>query len=150
MGAVAWYAGILFPILGSIAVARWMGKQALRKDKAFLLAAALQAGHMAWALIGMLTLRILDLEVIIQIAIVAVGISWLLYKPGLGAVTFLTVYQLLGLSFNAVEVLDVPRGSIDEKSVVGDILWRLIALFLMWDAFVKTRRNTVHAGTAAH
>jgi hypothetical protein len=127
-----------------------MGKQALRKDKAFLLAAALQAGHMAWALIGMLTLRILDLEVIIQIAIVAVGISWLLYKPGLGAVTFLTVYQLLGLSFNAVEVLDVPRGSIDEKSVVGDILWRLIALFLMWDAFVKTRRNTVHAATAAH
>jgi hypothetical protein len=152
--AMAWYSGVLLLILGSTAVAWWAGKQVLRKDNAFLLAAAIQAGHMAWKLIVMLTLPILDLGVIdiaiAEIAILAVGISWLLYRPGLRAVMFLTVYQLLALSVDTFVFLEVPAGTNVHRETVGVIVWRLMALFLMWDAFVKTRRNSVHAAIPGH
>lgn len=135
------YAGIhLLVPLGFTAATWWGGKKLLGSEtRPYLPAIAVQAGHLLWLSMGLLIIGVLDLSAI-DVLVLAVGITWLLLKPNLGAIIFLTFYQVVGLAVNGVSFPEQVVGSTLHKALVVHVIWRLMALFLMWQAYLHSRK----------
>jgi uncharacterized membrane protein (DUF485 family) len=74
----------------------------------------------------------------VDIAILLIGVVWLLARPGLAPVIVLTVYQSLALLINLFAFLNLPVGSNLHRALLIHLLWRVLALILMWRAHQKT------------
>jgi hypothetical protein len=139
--AVGAYAGIhlLIPLVAS-ATAWWLGRTLLpRLDERYLIAAAVQAGHLAWLALGQVLLGIRGPDLLDPL-ILLVGITWLVARPGLPPVVVLTVYQAVALAMNSVALVRLPAGHPLHKALLVHLLWRLMALVLMWRAYARGAR----------
>jgi len=139
--AVGAYAGIhlLVPLVAS-AAAWWLGRTLLpRLDERYLIAAAVQAGHLVWLALGLVLLGIRG-PALLDPLILLVGVAWLLARPGLAPVALLTIYQLVALALNAVTFVELPAGHVLHKALLVHLLWRLMALVLMWRAYARSAR----------
>ncbi len=139
------YSGInlLIP-LGITALVWWAGKKRLKPVNPlflFLPAISVQTGHLLWLSFGLLYLGTLDLS-LIDVIVLVIGLAWLIAKPGLGPVIFLTVFQLLALAVNAVSFVEASIGTNAHKALLVHIIWRVMALFFMWQAYAQLRRRT--------
>ena len=135
---VIWYAGLPV-VFAIIAAVWWAARRILRKRHAFVPAAAVHAGQMAVVLSVSLVSG--ANESIFDVFILGAAVCWLLYKPSFPAVICLTLYQLLGLAFSSSAFMDQPGGSLLHRALLGHIVLRLLALFLMWQAVLKTHRE---------
>ncbi|HKW91296.1 MAG TPA: hypothetical protein VJX92_05305 [Methylomirabilota bacterium] len=136
--AVGAYAGIhlVIPLVAS-AAAWWLGRALLpRLDERYLIAAAVQAGHLVWLALGQVLLGIRGPDLLDPLILLA-GIAWLLAWPGLAPVVLLTVYQVVALTVNAVTFVRLPVGHTIQKALLVHLLWRLMALVLMWRACAR-------------
>jgi hypothetical protein len=102
----------------------------------YVAAAAVQAGHLLWIAVGLLVMGALTVD-LVDIAILLIGVFWLLLRPGLGPVIVLTIYQLLLLLINLLAFLGLPIGHNLHRALLVHIIWRSLALILMWRAHHK-------------
>ena len=112
----------------------WVARKLLpHRQPAFVAAAAVQAGHLLWIAIGLIVIGALTVD-LLDIAILLVGVVWLLARPGLAPVIVLTVYHSLALLINLFAFLNFPVGNNLHRALLVHLLWRVLALILMWRA----------------
>jgi hypothetical protein len=118
----------------------WWAARKLRPDRPsdFVAAAAVQAGHLLWIATGLIVIGALTVD-LVDIAILLIGVVWLLARPGLAPVIVLTVYQSLALLINLFAFLSFPVGDNLHRALLVHLLWRVLALILMWRAYRKAR-----------
>jgi hypothetical protein len=137
--AVGVYSGIHLLIPLALSGLGWWAGRKLLPDRPpdFVAAAAVQAGHLLWIAIGLIVIGALTVD-LIDITILLIGVVWLLARPGLAPVVVLTVYQALALLINLFAFLNFPVGSNLHRALLVHLLWRVLALVLMWRAHQRT------------
>lgn len=148
--SVGLYSGIfLLVLLAATLGIRWLGKKLLNPvAQAYLWAIALQAGQMlmlvafvlAVPLMTSLPIR-LDYFFLLNVAIPIAGLIWLVVRPGLKPVVFLSAFQVCALVENGVNFSAMVVGSINHKALAAHMLWRVLALFLMWQSYISARNS---------
>lgn len=102
----------------------------------YIAAAAVQAGHLLWIAVGLIVIGTLTVD-LVDIAILLIGVFWLLLRPGLAPVVVLTIYQVLLLLINLLAFLAFPIGHNLHRALLIHIIWRGLAVVLMWRAHHK-------------
>ncbi len=136
--AVGVYSGVhlLIP-LALTALVWWAGRKLLPdRSPEYVAAAAVQAGHLLWIAVGLIVIGALTVD-LVDIAILLIGVVWLLLRPGLAPVIVLTIYQVLLLLINLLAFLGLPIGHNLHRALLVHIIWRGLALILMWRAHHK-------------
>jgi hypothetical protein len=136
--AVGVYSGthLLIP-LALTGLAWWAGRKLFpERSRGYVAAAAVQAGHLLWIAVGLVVIGALTVD-LVDIAILLVGVAWLLLRPGLAPVIVLTIYQGLALLINLFAFLSFPIGHNLHRALLVHIIWRGLALILMWRAHHK-------------
>jgi hypothetical protein len=136
--AVGVYSGthLLIP-LALTGLAWWAGRKLFpERSRGYVAAAAVQAGHLLWIAVGLVVIGALTVD-LVDIAILLVGVAWLLQRPGLAPVIVLTIYQVLALLINLFAFLSFPIGHNLHRALLVHIIWRGLALILMWRAHHK-------------
>jgi hypothetical protein len=146
------YAGthLLIPLVPT-ALLWWVGRRLLPDRPAdFVGAAAVQLGHMLWIGVGLIVIGRLTVD-LADIAILLVGSLWLLIRPGLAPVVTLTVYQGAALLLNLAAFLAMPVGHNLHRALLIHLIWRVLALILMWRGYRRARAADEHeAGPRAY
>lgn len=158
--AVGLYSGIfLLVLLAATLGVRWLGKKLLNPvAQAYLWAIALQAGQMLMLVAFVLVVPLmtslpirLDYFFLLNVAIPIAGLIWLVARPGLKPVVFLSAFQVFALVENGVNFSAMVVGSLNHKALAAHMLWRILALFLMWQSYIGARNgessNTAVQGT---
>lgn len=115
----------------------WAGRKLLPdRSPGYVAAAAVQAGHLLWIAVGLIVIGALTVD-LVDIAILLGGVAWLLLRPGLAPVIVLTIYQVLALLINLFAFLSLPIGHNLHRALLVHIIWRGLALILMWRAHHK-------------
>ena len=104
----------------------------------FVLAAAVQVGHLLWITVGLVVIGALTVD-LVDIAILLAGSVWLFARPGLAPVVVLTVYQAVALLINVGAFLAMPIGHNLHRALLIHIIWRILALVFMWRGYHKSR-----------
>lgn len=99
----------------------------------YVAAAAVLAGHLLWIAVGLVVIGLLTVD-LLDIAIMLGGVFWLLLRPGLAPVIALTIYQVLLLLINLLAFLAFPIGHNLHRALLIHIIWRGLAVILMWRA----------------
>ena len=137
--AVGAYSGIHLLIPLALTGLVWWAGRKLFPDRSpdYVAAAAVQAGHLLWIAIGMIVIGALTVD-LVDITILLIGIVWLLARPGLAPVIVLTIYQSLALLISLFAFLNFPVGNNLHRALLIHLLWRVLALILMWRAHRMT------------
>jgi hypothetical protein len=137
--AVGSYTGVqlIIPLVAT-ALIWWVGEKLLPQPNQFLPAAAVQAGQGLWMILGLFVVDAIGRN-LIDVLLVLVGVTWLLAKPGLLPLILLTAYQAVALLVNGVAFVDAEVGTTPHKALLIHVIWRLLALVLMWQAHVKSK-----------
>lgn len=149
--AVGWYSGViaLFLVLAAIPF-WWLGKKLLRPAaQVYGEALAAQAGQVIFIVSATVSLAVISkvsvpvssiaLGVMLDMLIPSLGICWLALRPGLKPVVFLSGYQIFALVVNVIGLLEMSVGTQGHKAFAAHIVWRLIALSLMWKALLNRK-----------
>ena len=132
---------LLLP-LALTGAAWWVARKVLNPSKrAYLPAMAVQIGHLLWLSLGLAYLRMFGLD-LVDVVVLVIGVTWLAVKPGLAPVLFLAVFQVLGLGVNLLSFIGAAVGSNAHKALLVHMIWRLLALALMWYGYVQARKGT--------
>ena len=149
---VGWYLGIylLLLIVCSFAI-WWTGKKFLTLPATvYLKAIAIQGGQLL--MIGSLivalsifapdSLQLSAFETLLMAVsgiAISVGLIWLIQKPGLKPIMFLSVLQVCLLVWNTLGLFYMPLETTLFKSTSSHVLWRILALIAMWKPMWATR-----------
>ena len=138
--AVGVYSGMHLVIPLVLTGLAWWAARALLPDHSpdYVAAAAVQAGHLLWIAVGLVVIGALTVD-LVDIAILLIGVVWLVLRPGLAPVIVLTIYQALALIINLFAFLSFPIGHNLHRALLVHILWRGLALILMWRAHHKAK-----------
>lgn len=144
--AVGQYVGVhLLPPLATTFAVWWAARRWLPSDRNSIAAAlALNAGHFVWLAIALVMEGVLNAAVV-DLVVYAIGIAWLVARPGVGPLCFLAAYQMLALGLNALTLVDAATGSEPHKAVLVTAIWRAMALIAMGRLWVTSRRQRVKA-----
>lgn len=136
--AVGVYSGMhLLVPLALTSLVWWAGRKLFpERSPDYVAAAAVQAGHLLWITVGLIVIGALTVD-LLDIAILLIGVAWLLLRPGLAPVIVLTIYQALALLINLFAFLAFPIGHNLHRALLVHIIWRGLALILMWRAHHK-------------
>lgn len=136
--AVGVYSGLHLLIPLALTGLVWWAARKRFPDRspAYVAAAAVQAGHLLWIAVGLIVIGALTVD-LVDIAILLIGVFWLLLRPGLAPVIVLTIYQVLLLLINLLAFLGFPIGHNLHKALLVHIIWRGLAVILMWRAHHK-------------
>lgn len=147
---IGWYSGIIALLLGlATAPFCWISRKLLKPAaQVYADAIAAQAGQMVVLAVAFMAVgsripvvsRDLVGGVILDVLIPAAGIFWLAFRPGIRPVVFLSGYQVFALAANIINLLSMGVGTMEHKGLVGHVLWRSIALFLMWKGFMNGKQ----------
>jgi hypothetical protein len=99
----------------------------------YVAAASVLGGHLLWIAVGLVVIGALTVD-LVDIAIMLGGVFWLLLRPGLAPVIVLTVYEVLLLLINLLAFLGFPIGHNLHRALLIHIIWRGLAVILMWRA----------------
>ena len=140
--ALGAYSGLhLFLPLAATVLAWWAGTKALPESRrAVLPAAAVQVGHLLWLTFGQVVRGGFDAGVI-DLVILALGVGWLVARPGLAPTLLLTLYQAWALVTNGTALVAAAPGTLAHRALLVHVIWRLLALVLMWRAYAASRRG---------
>jgi hypothetical protein len=141
---------LLIPLVPT-ALLWWAGRRLLPERPAdFIGAAAVQLGHMVWIGVGLIVIGRLTVD-LADIAILLVGSLWLLIRPGLAPVVTLTVYQGAALLLNLAAFLAMPVGHNLHRALLVHLIWRVLALVLMWRGYRRSKiADELAAGGSAY
>ena len=140
--SIGWYCGltIFIPLVISWIVSAVL-KNSAQHLRNFHLPFGLEAGHMVWMLVGGVLTGHVPL-VIIDAAVIAAGLVWLWFKPGLGPVLLLSLYNAVAGAVNISSLLGTDAEGPLRKALVGHLAIRLFAVLLLWTGWSKQRKET--------
>lgn len=148
---VGWYSGIFLLALMALTFAiSWVGKKFLKPSAmiyrsaiAFQVSPILMVTGSVIGVVYMTGASIpLDFVFIVADYVVPIsGLIWLVVKPSIRPVLFLTIYQVCVLGVNVYNLLGMDVGSPNHKALATYVLWRLFAVFFMWSSYLSTRKS---------
>jgi hypothetical protein len=149
--AVGRYSGIslMIPLMGT-GLVWWISTKLLDASKKSLVPSlSVNAGHFIWLSValfvgGSAVISQLGLDVVVY----AVGLSWLLIRPGAGPIYLLGLLHMAGLVFNSAALSQAAFGTTAHKALVVHLIWRLLALGVMARLWIVLRAEHPH-GTHA-
>jgi len=151
-GAIGFYAGLffLFPA-GYSAILWWIANKTLpSRVQLFVPSLSVQIGHMIWFLSGTVITGLLAPADVFEVIIFLSAITWIIYKPSIGAVLFLAAFQVFGIVVNLIGLTGAAVGSIPHKALAVTIIFRLAALLFLWEGYtIFQRSGTVATNNAA-
>ena len=126
-----------------IAAVAYLATAYLPHNKAFrpmVPALAVQAGHFTWLALGA---AIMDqwAAVGIDLVILGAGLFWLAFRPNLGAVIFLSIYQAILLVLNAL-TLQACNGPVLQLALDVHMVLRAFALVALWIGWWRMHLRT--------
>ncbi|WP_263770029.1 hypothetical protein [Propionivibrio soli] len=142
---VGWYSStffflLLFPSL----LIYWLARRFLSpKAATYAISIAAQSAQVAVStaflpvLFSRIQVPINLLGLMVDTVVPITGLVWLVIKPGLKPVVFLSVFQVSMLVFNGYVGLQLPIGDSQHKAVVAHIFWRVEALIAMWSSLMN-------------
>ena len=133
-------ANLMIPLVatGAVFFAAW---KLLPEDRRIALPAlSVQAGHLLWFVIGMITTKTIGANAL-DVLWLLTGLIWLAAKPARGPLWVLGIYQLLVLPLNLYLFLHVSVGTLAHKALLVHIVWRVLALGLMGVMYMRLRRK---------
>jgi len=139
--SVARYLGFqLLLAFGASTVVWWVANKRFTSKKRALCVPAfsVQLGHLFWLMLGVLYLGKLDANTI-DIVVMTVGLMWLMAKPSIYPIVFLCLFQILGASVNAFMFMETTVGSMPYKALLVHLVFRIVACFLMMQAYFKLK-----------
>jgi hypothetical protein len=146
-GILGWvvgnYAGfnLVIPVVLALIIGLIASRVVNEQSRTMLPAFALQAGHMLWMLLEILYAGAFH-PAILHVIIVAIGLGWLIARPGLLPVILLSLFQTLAFLINFNWFLSAPVGSVQHKALVVHLLFRVLAIILMWHGLYRLRKVT--------
>lgn len=112
---------------------------------------AIQVGHVLWFIIGVILYYFMSAvfysRIFIDIGIMLVGVIWLYFKPGLAAILFLTLYQIIALynngeSFvNAINAVNLNAAGSIIFPLLAHIVLRITAIVFMFIGYKQIRQG---------
>jgi len=111
-------------------------------------AAAVQIGQGLWMLVGMIILNRYDLA-LADVIILAAGVVWLTWQPGIVSAGLLACYQVFGLGVNVLALDQSVVHSAEFKGLLMHILIRIVALITMAIGVLQIRQNQGAEGVEA-
>ena len=140
--AVGRYSGasFLIPFIATVIVLLIAKKWLDVGRKPILMAFSVQAGYLAWLLLGAIVTRGFG-GAFIDIAWLTAGLVWLLSKPGAGPLYFLVAYQVLMLLVNVAAFFHATFGSLAHRALLVHIIWRVMALIFMATLYRQWRSS---------
>jgi hypothetical protein len=145
-GALGVYAGInlLIPLAAAF-MCGWIAyKLAKEEAKPMVPAIAIQGGQGLWMLFGFVMLHLVNLNAL-DLVILAAGLTWLLVRPGVGPVIFLTAYQSIAFVVNLLTFLTATVGSTTHKALLVHLVFRVAAVLSMVVGLQQVRRRNTSA-----
>ena len=139
---------LLIPIVAGALAGAIAFKATPPSRKPIIPAFAIQAGHFAWMLFGALLLHRFDLG-LLDLAILAAGLTWLLVRPGLPPILFLGAYQFLALIINAYSFFHATFGTSAHKALLVHLCLRIAALTTMILGLLQLRRAAAQSTLTA-
>jgi hypothetical protein len=134
---------IVLPAL-MIAFIQWAGMKVMEDTKRPIIPPfAIQAGHLAWQIIGITYLALNSYSIasgLFEILYVLTGLVWLMLKPDLGPMIMLGIFQGCRIVDHIILLSSVERGTDLHKTLFTHMALRGLALFSMAQAYVKMRK----------
>jgi hypothetical protein len=98
--------------------------------KCLIPALAIQFGHLCWILLSVILTK--NTIAIIDIVLMLAGLFWLIVKPALGAVLFLTAYQVFSLVINLSTLFSVTFKTVEHRAILLILTLRVLAIIFMF------------------
>ena len=128
-GALLWFVGV---------------KIIAPTDPRYLQGIAVQFGHLTWFLAGSVLLGAWS-QSFLDLLLLAVGIIWLWFRPGIWPVLLLAAYQLFAMAINLHDLAAAPYPSPLHSSLSAHVALRVFALYTLGKAYFGSRN--AHATT---
>jgi hypothetical protein len=140
--AVSQYTGLmaLVPLGAALLFGFLAAKVVGPATKPMVPAFAVQAGQLLWFIVGAVTTGQYQ-AVLPDLIILAIGVVWLLARPGLGAVLLLGIYQGISFAINAAMFASASVGSVEHKALLVHLIFRAAAVVLMVAGLRKSRTD---------
>lgn len=155
--AIGLYSGIfVLLMMAGYFLTSWMGKK-LFNEKAILYIETISiqtalvlvpAGFMAFIVSKGLMPLSLDF-LVFDVAFPIIGLIWLIKKPSLNCLITLTIYQLIVLTVNFINIYEMDIGTQNHKALSNYIVWRIGAIYFMWSAYIQQKSNTQNVQAAS-
>lgn len=145
--AIGTYSGInlLIPLFATGSI-WWVGARLLKDEQKVILPAfSVNAGHCLWLALGAVLIGSGALSAVGgDLIIYAIGLIWLLLKPGIGPLYLLGIFQLLSLGINGYSLTEATIGSAPHKALLIHVIWRALSLFFTLKLFLilKIKANS--------
>ena len=78
----------------------------------------------------------------LDLVVLAVGLTWLLMRPGLGPVVLLGAYQCIVFVINLVAFFGAEVGSQVHRALLVHLIFRVLAVVLMVTGLLDVRRRS--------
>ncbi len=138
--AVGTYSGInlLLPLAAAL-LCGWLAYKWVKPEaKSMVPAFAVQAGHGLWMLLGVIVVGVFN-PTLLDVVILAAGLTWLLARPGLGPVVLLGAYQCISFVINLQAFLAADVGSDIHRALLVHLIFRALGVALMVMGLQKLR-----------
>ncbi len=87
--------------------------------------------------------------IVFDISLPILGLVWLIKKPSLNPLIALTIFQLIVLSVNFINIFEMDIGSQNHKALSNYIVWRIGAIYFMWSAYLDKNNDTQNVETTS-
>ena len=104
--------------------------------KHFILAIGATATHVIWFVVGALTLGVWG-NVVLDIALLLIGVLWLWLMPGLAGTVYLGVLQLVFLGINVYMLSQATYGEEAHRALTAHSVLRVIAIIGVVSGYKK-------------
>ena len=127
--------------LAAAAGAFWLANKFLPPEFKRLLAGfSIQAGHLAWFLLGYMMAGRIDANTL-DLILLGGGLAWLALKPGIKPVVALTAIQALAFMVNLNAFASASFGSPLSRALLTHLILRGAGVTLMWIGFQSLQRQ---------
>ena len=129
---IGFYVGamLLIPAVGAAVVGAAVKRFAGARAQCLLGAIAVQGGQAAWFVFGMLLTGQVA-AVAPDVALLGVGLGWLLVRPGFAPVVLLALYHVVSTALHVTQLLQVDVGTVAHKALVTHGALRVGAVVLL-------------------
>jgi hypothetical protein len=133
---------LLVPGLGMILGAVLVAKLGPARAKPMIAAWAVQFGHLCWMVVGGLLGGMFG-AVAVDVAVLVVGLTWLVLRPGVAPAVLLGLYQVALIGLNAMQLASASETEV--KALILHLVLRVGAIALLVLGVVTLRRSAAAA-----
>lgn len=136
---------VVIPLTGALVLMLLINRLPYKSVKPFGAAMAIIFGHLAWMIFGAMVSSLGFGPVAFDVLVMLTGLVWLLFRPGLGPVTLLAVYEIISLIVNINGIRQFEMGSVGNKALAAHIAIRSFALITLISGYLRFRKESANA-----